>query len=241
MFDAVLCDIDGVLRIWDPAAMTDLDLAYGLPPGALAGAAFRPDLLLPAVTGAVADGEWRAAVAADLAAACGGAERARALVAEWSAVGARVDREVAALLARVRRRVPVVLVSNATTRLEADLTALGLATADAGSVDGMVGVGGVDATGGAAPVVCDAVVNSSRIGVAKPDPRVYRLAAERAGVEVTRCLFVDDTEGHVAAAREVGMTGLHYRRVAQLREALHPLVQMAAIRDKGLGHHSEEG
>ncbi|ONK13067.1 HAD family hydrolase [Streptomyces sp. MP131-18] len=231
-FDAVLCDIDGVLRIWDPAAMTDLDLAYGLPPGALAGAAFRPDLLLPAVTGAVADGEWRAAVAADLAAACGGPERARALVAEWSAVGARVDREVAALLAQVRRRVPVVLVSNATTRLEADLTALGLATADAG------GAGG---TGGAAPAVCDAVVNSSRIGVAKPDPRVYRLAAERAGAEVTRCLFVDDTEGHVAAAREVGMTGLHYRRVAQLREALHPLVQMAAIRDKGLGHHSEEG
>ncbi len=180
-------------------------------------------------------------MAADLAAACGGPERSRALVAEWSAIVARVDREVEALLARVRRRVPVLLVSNATTRLEADLAALGLVTVAGAGAKAGTGAAAGGGAGGAGPAVCDAVVNSSRIGAAKPDPRVYRLAAERAGADVTRCLFVDDTEGNVAAARDIGMTGLHYRRVAQLREALHPLVQMAAIRDSDLGHHSEEG
>ncbi|WP_199826291.1 hypothetical protein [Streptomyces sp. SBT349] len=58
-FDAVLCDIDGVLRIWDPGIMPGLDRAYGLPPGTVAAAAFGPERLLPAVTGAVRDEEWR--------------------------------------------------------------------------------------------------------------------------------------------------------------------------------------
>jgi len=193
---AVLCDLDGVLRLWDQEWMGGLDAAYGLPASTLAGAAFRAERLDPAITGGVTDEEWRAAVAGDLAERCGSADRARELVAAWSAQPARVDREVLELLTAVRRRVPVVLVSNATTRLEADLAALGL--------DGAL----------------DAVVNTARIGVAKPDERVYRIAAELAGTAPEGCLFVDDTAGHVAAARAVGMTGVHYRGISDLREAL---------------------
>ncbi|MDT0341874.1 HAD family hydrolase [Streptomyces litchfieldiae] len=221
-FDAVLCDLDGVLRIWDPAAMPDLDRAHGLPAGTLARAAFRPERLTAAVTGTVTDEEWRAAVAGDLAAVCGGPAKARALVGAWTARPGRVDREMAALLARVRRRVPVILVSNATTRLEADLAALGLSP-------------------GGPAAAFDAVVNTARVGWAKPDPRVYRIAAERAGAEPARCLFVDDTEGNVAAARALGMTGHHYRSRAQLEAVLAPLVQMAAIRHDDPELHSEEG
>ena len=81
---------------------------------------------------------------------------------------------------------PVVLVSNATTRLAADLAGLG--------IDGLV----------------DHVVGSALAGVAKPDPRIYHLAAELAGVPVQRCLFVDDSAGNVEAARSLGMTGLHF-------------------------------
>lgn len=128
--------------------------------------------------------------------ACGAAADARELVARWSAATGRVDAEVVALLRAFRARGPVVLVSNATTRLEVDLAALGL--------DGEF----------------DAVVNTSRIGVAKPDPRVLDAAAERAGVAPGRCLFVDDTLGHVQAARAAGVRALHYRHAGQLRAAL---------------------
>ncbi|GAA2744985.1 HAD-IA family hydrolase [Kitasatospora cinereorecta] len=195
-FEAVLCDLDGVLRLWDPDGMTGLDRQYGLPEGSLAAAAFRAERLLPAVTGAVTDEQWRAAVAGDLAEPCGSAGRAAELVAAWGRQANEVDHEVLALLTAVRRRMPVVLVSNATTRLERDLTALGLDTA------------------------VDAVVNTARIGVAKPDERVYRIAAERAGVPPQRCLFVDDTPANVVAARAVGMTGHHYRDPAGLRALL---------------------
>lgn len=45
-FDALLCDIDGVLRLWDPAVMPGLDRAYGLPPRTLAGAAWQAERVL---------------------------------------------------------------------------------------------------------------------------------------------------------------------------------------------------
>ncbi|WZH99484.1 HAD-IA family hydrolase [Streptomyces rimosus] len=70
----------------------------------------------------------------------------------------------------------------------------------------------------------DAVVSIARIGVAKPDPRVFTTAAGRVGTEPRRCLFVDDSLGNVTAARAVGMAGLHYRNIGQLREAVAPLL-----------------
>ncbi|MFD9078856.1 HAD-IA family hydrolase [Streptomyces erythrochromogenes] len=148
----------------------------------------------------MSDEQWRSAVAADLADACGSRERALAAVRAWSDLVPVVDQEVVALLRAVREVAPVALVSNATTRLERDLERQGLAG------------------------LADRVVNTARIGVAKPDPRVYRIAAERLGVAIERCLFVDDTAANVVAAREVGMSGLHYRRVDDLRRTLSPLL-----------------
>ncbi|WP_323188143.1 HAD-IA family hydrolase [Streptomyces sp. NBC_00237] len=116
------------------------------------------------------------------------------MVDAWYGLSGRIDTEVMELLTALRGRVPVVLVSNATTRLESYLAAHGLAKS------------------------FDAVVNTSRIGVAKPDPRVFEEAALRVGVEVKRCLFVDDTLANVVAARKAGMQGVHYRNVGQLRE-----------------------
>ncbi|MER6992203.1 HAD-IA family hydrolase [Saccharopolyspora hirsuta] len=192
-FDAVLCDLDGVLRWWDPAIMRDAERAGGLAPGALAEVAFAPRLVEPAITGVQTDEEWREAIAVELAEVCG-VDAARAVVAQWSEPHGEVVEEVAEILGGVG--VPVVLVSNATSRLESDLAALGVLD------------------------LFDAVVNSSRVGVAKPDPRIYRFAAERAGAELDRCLFVDDTPANVEAARALGMTGVHYRNPAELRDVL---------------------
>ncbi|WP_326574266.1 hypothetical protein OG889_04275 [Streptomyces sp. NBC_00481] len=78
-YDAVLCDIDGVLRHW-PAA-DPLEQAHGLPVGALAAAAFAPARLHPAITGEITDEPWRSAVAADLADRYRSPEQAHAAVA----------------------------------------------------------------------------------------------------------------------------------------------------------------
>jgi putative hydrolase of the HAD superfamily len=48
---------------------------------------------------------------------------------------------------------------------------------------------------------------SAAVGVAKPDPRIYRLACERLGVAPEHCLYVGDGEGgELAGAAAVGLT-----------------------------------
>ncbi|WP_017594932.1 HAD family hydrolase [Nocardiopsis potens] len=197
---AVLCDLDGVIRHWDRRVTEDLHRRHGLPAGTLEAAAFAPERLLPAVTGAVRDAEWRAAVREALVPACGSEERARVLVEDWSRHPGRADEEALALIAEVRTRVPVVLVTNATDRLEPDLSRLGIAGA------------------------FDAIANSARLGFAKPDARVYAVAATMAGAPAGRCLFIDDSPDNVAAAGAVGMRAVLARGAAGLRTALAPLL-----------------
>ncbi len=56
----------------------------------------------------------------------------------------------------------------------------------------------------------DAVVLSGQAGFGKPDPRSYRLAAQRLGLPPGDCVFVDDLPGNVRAAAGTGMVGVHH-------------------------------
>lgn len=54
----------------------------------------------------------------------------------------------------------------------------------------------------------DDVVDSSAVGLRKPDPAIYRLACERLGVAPTDVVFLDDFAANVEAARALGMGGV---------------------------------
>ena len=56
----------------------------------------------------------------------------------------------------------------------------------------------------------DAVVDSSEVGMRKPDPRVYLLICERLATPPDAAVFVDDNADNVAAARELGMEVVHF-------------------------------
>lgn len=51
----------------------------------------------------------------------------------------------------------------------------------------------------------DDIVDSSEVGVRKPDPAIYHLACQRLDVAPERTLFIDDHQGNVVGARAVGM------------------------------------
>lgn len=61
----------------------------------------------------------------------------------------------------------------------------------------------------------DSVVLSCEIGVAKPDPKAYVIAAERLGTLPKECLFVDDQARNVDAAEVLGMRGIVYKTYTQ--------------------------
>lgn len=54
----------------------------------------------------------------------------------------------------------------------------------------------------------DVVVDSSRIGMRKPDPRVFVHTLELLGVVPERAAFLDDFHGHVSAAAGLGITAI---------------------------------
>jgi epoxide hydrolase-like predicted phosphatase len=49
------------------------------------------------------------------------------------------------------------------------------------------------------------VIDSSEVGLRKPDPRIYELTCERVGAEPTAAVFLDDNEENVESARAVGL------------------------------------
>lgn len=53
------------------------------------------------------------------------------------------------------------------------------------------------------------VVDSSEVGLRKPDPRIFELALEKVGAaDPGRTVFLDDYAGNVKAARRVGIQGI---------------------------------
>ena len=52
----------------------------------------------------------------------------------------------------------------------------------------------------------DVVVESSRAGVRKPDPAIYRLVCDELGVEPAEAVFLDDLGINLKPARALGMT-----------------------------------
>ena len=63
----------------------------------------------------------------------------------------------------------------------------------------------------------ETIVISSEVGIAKPDPRVYKIVLERLGVDPSETLMIDDNPINVDGATFVGMQGLLFRSYAQLR------------------------
>jgi putative hydrolase of the HAD superfamily len=69
------------------------------------------------------------------------------------------------------------------------------------------------------------VVDSSEVRMRKPDPRIYLLTCEQAGVAPEAAVFLDDNTDNVAAARALGIETVHVGRdplatVAELRGIL---------------------
>jgi putative hydrolase of the HAD superfamily len=55
------------------------------------------------------------------------------------------------------------------------------------------------------------VVDSAFVGVRKPDREIYQITLERLGVEPGAAVFLDDTEVNCQAARELGLSAVHFR------------------------------
>jgi putative hydrolase of the HAD superfamily len=118
---------------------------------------------------------------------------------ESEALGHRVDgREVLPLLAGTLRPAMVTALRRCHERLNTGLLTNNFLLAD----------GDVDRAPEMREVLSlfHVVVESSRAGVRKPDPRFYELACEQLGIEPAEAVFLDDLGVNLKPARAMGMT-----------------------------------
>jgi len=54
----------------------------------------------------------------------------------------------------------------------------------------------------------DAIIESSKVGVRKPDPRIYLMMCERLRVETKACVYLDDLGINCKAAAQLGMVAI---------------------------------
>lgn len=86
------------------------------------------------------------------------------------------------------------------------------------------------------PVLCDRVRSdprmervetflfSNELGVRKPAEAAYRRLREAVDLPAGEVLFIDDSEANIAACRELGFTGIHFRDFEQFGSELSRLV-----------------
>jgi putative hydrolase of the HAD superfamily len=193
--DCLVLDMDGVVRHWDRDHFEESAAKLGMSGDELAAIAFEEELLGAAMIGTLTAEAWSEEIGRRAGERHGCAPDLAA--AAFLGLGWWLDDAVVSLIQAVRRHgTKVVLFSNASTQLESDLASCGLDTE------------------------VDAVVNSARIGLAKPDPAAFVEAARVVSVDTDRCLFVDDRSDNVDGARKAGMRAAVFTGVDDLEALL---------------------
>lgn len=68
--------------------------------------------------------------------------------------------------------------------------------------------------------VFDVVVSSAEVGIAKPDPAIYRITLERLELKPEETLFVDDLERNTSVAEKLGIPTIVFTTAEALRAEL---------------------
>ena len=183
---AILFDYGGVLRGDSREDWDAVDVDTGLPRGSLWAAWHDIPEYRQSREGAIDGNAFRAAIHRALIPIAGDAARAERVLAGLEARLASLpplDADMRGLVERLRagQRFKLGLLSNANRGFTERLRARGVAD------------------------LFDDVVVSGDVGVAKPAPAIFRLAAQRLGVATAACLMIDDQPQHLRGAETTGM------------------------------------
>ena len=75
----------------------------------------------------------------------------------------------------------------------------------------------------------DHVIESSKLGIRKPDPRIYALMCEALDVDPAKCVYLDDLGINLKPARAMGMHTIKVLNEAQLLRDLREATQFEGI------------
>jgi putative hydrolase of the HAD superfamily len=203
MIRAVVLDIGSVLEIIDDTVFpAPFEQRHGLPAGAVHGAAatLPGDAGIGELSEAQVRAHWRQHLALSDA-------QADELMADyWRWYVGTLDQELFAWFAGQRPARRTGILSNS-------------------------GPGAREAEGcWGFEMITDDIVYSHEVGLRKPDPRIYGLAAERLDVRPDEIVFLDDVPGHVEAARESGWHAVVHRSTPESILEVERMIEEQSLR-----------
>ena len=208
--DALLCDAGGVLLMPDPNKLRSLLATVGLVPS----------------DEAIAHAHFTSMRALDDAGHTSYSVGHRAFA---QAVGARPDQldHAAAAVADIYVRhalVPAPGAAESLQRLAAAGVILGVVSNASGTMADQLAEHRICSVDGAGAEVA-VVVDSEVVGVAKPDPAIFHIALDAAGMSADRCWYIGDSVYFdVQGARAAGLPCAHVDPYSQCQADDHPHV-----------------
>lgn len=175
----ILTDLDGVLRTFPDHHSTDVEKHLGMRKGEFMPIAFQQRFLEPAITGKITDDEWRRQIVDELGKMFE-ISSVKYAIERWTKYPGKIEEEVLSLYKEKKTNCKTALLTNATTKLNSDLKALGIFD------------------------LFDAIYNTSEIGFAKPDSRTFHHVLKSVNHAAHEILFIDDRAENIKAARELG-------------------------------------
>ena len=194
MIEAILFDFDGVIRQWDESDLWTFETEANIERGTVFAVAFSKELHAPLTRGELTWAQWKDETERILVESHGAF--IRPIVKRFFAFEGRIDLEMVKLIKQLPKNLRLGILTNNHDRFEEYLQRVGVAE------------------------LFDAVINTHRIGVAKPEKLAYQKAVSRLSVEPENCLFVDDVEGNVDGGEAAGLKCHHFQNQTGLIEFL---------------------
>ena len=194
MIEAILFDFDGVIRQWDESDLWTFETEANIERGTVFAVAFSKELHAPLTRGELTWAQWKDETERILVASHGAF--IRPIVKRFFAFEGRIDLDMVKLIKQLPKNLRLGILTNNHDRFEEYLQRVGVAE------------------------LFDAVINTHRIGVAKPEKLAYQKAVSRLSVEPENCLFVDDVEGNVDGGEAAGLKCQHFQNQTGLVECL---------------------
>ncbi len=198
---AVIFDLGGVLvRTEFPEVRQRLEERLGFAPGTLGQTVWGGEDWELAQIGRISYEEYWRRVGAALGFSSN--EEIKNFRREYFS-GDRVDQGLVGLIRQLRPRYKIGLLSNAPDRL-------GIWLDEEWGIKDLF----------------DSIVYSAKVGIVKPDPRMFHLILEQLDVAPSEVLFIDDYPRNIDAALALGMQTIRFTSTKALREQLRNYVDL---------------
>ena len=194
MIEAILFDFDGVIRQWDESDLWTFETEANIERGTVFAVAFSKELHVPLTRGELTWAQWKDETERILVESHGAF--IRPIVRRFFAFEGRIDLDMVKLIKQLPKNLRLGILTNNHDRFEEYLQRVGVAE------------------------LFDAVINTHRIGVAKPEKLAYQKAVSHLSVEPQNCLFIDDVEGNVDGGEAAGLKCHHFQNQTGLVEFL---------------------